>query len=197
MTNTQMINSLAMSASNNEDAFAELYMAIDSQFSRIVSGYLNKNNLTGFNFDIDDYLSATAQAMWESVEGYDSEKGSFLARVTTFANYRMKAITDFNLARKRFDKSKQSYSFDELFESEAFDLEADENSTEAEKLVSEFVKNDKDGIVIEIMSAVTDSKVRNNAFTKHFGQYGATERKRVQRVRERLQAYLTSNGVSI
>lgn len=197
MTKTEMINELAMKASKDSNAFNELFLAVEPQFEKIVNSYLIKNNLYGFNFDHADYISATGQAMWECVEGYDSKKGDFMPRVAIFARNRMKEISDYNLAGKRFNKNKATLSFEELFESEEFDLEATDNSTDTEKMIYEFIKTDKDSQIIEILMATSDTKLRNSAFTKLFGQYGATERKKVQRARERLQAHLTSNGVLI
>lgn len=139
-----MINQLAKEALTGDFGFTVLYNTVENQFKAIVNSYLLKNNLTGFNFDTADYISAVGQAMWESLAGFDVTKGDFMPRVVLFARNRMKGITDFNLASKRFDKSKQSISYDELFESEEFDLEdkdAEMNSTET--LVSDFIKADK------------------------------------------------------
>ncbi|GAB6153687.1 hypothetical protein JCM17380_24370 [Desulfosporosinus burensis] len=214
MTNTEMINGLAMNASKDGGAFNELFLAVEPQFQKIVDSYLIKNNLTGFNFDQADYISATGQAMWECVAGYDSAKGNFMPRVAIFAFKRMKEVTDYNLAGKRFNKAQSAVSYDQLFGMEEFainfkfdnedylsasnpDIEVTDESNETEQLINEFIKHDKDGEVIEILLSTNDTKLRNSRFVKLFGQYGATERKKVQRARERLQTHLTSNGVLI
>lgn len=189
---------MAMESTTGGNAFTELYNIIEPQFKSIVDSYLTKNNLIGFNFDRADYVSALGQALWECIGGYDSSKGDFMPRLVLFARKRMKEITDYNLASKRFDKNKQAVSYESLFESEEFDLKDDSAEiSDTQKLINDFIKTDKEGTVIEILLQVTDTKLRNSAFTKYFGKYTATERKKVQRVRERLTAHLTSNGVFI
>lgn len=193
-----MINQLAHEATIEVTGFTALFTTIQPQFKRIIESYLIRNNLTGFNFPVADYESAVGQALWESLKGYDIEKGDFMPRLVLFARKRMKDTTDYNLAAKRFDKSKQALSYEELFEAEEFDLEdvnAEMNDTA--KLISDFISRDKDGMVIRILTSTSDSKLRKVAFITHFGKYEATERKRVQRVRQRLQEYLTSYGVFI
>lgn len=193
-----MINQLAQEAKTEETSFTSLYNLVESQFKSIADKYLIRNNLTGFNFEVADYISAIGQAMWEAIKDYDSTKGDFMPRAVAFANKRMKDTTDYNLASKRYDKSKQVISFDLLFEAEEFDLEdKDAQINETAKLVSEFVANDKDGMVIRILTSTSDTKLRKSAFIQYFGKYEATERKRVQRVRERLQAHLKTSGVFI
>lgn len=198
MKKNELINQMAIESTTGGSAFIDLYNMIEPQFKSIVDGYLTKNNLLGFNFDKADYLSAIGQALWECIGGYDSSKGDFMPRLVLFARKRMKEITDYNLASKRFDKSKQAVSYESLYESEEFDLKYDSTEiNDTQKLIADFIKMDKEGKVIEILLATSDSKLRNNAFTKLFGKYTATERKKVQRVRERLTAHLTSNGVFI
>ena len=198
MTKTTVINQLAQESKTEGTAFTTLYTTVEPQFKSIVGKYLMRNNLTGFNFETADYISAVGQAMWEAIKDYDMTKGDFMPRAVSFANKRMKDTTDFNLASKRFDKSKQVISFDLLFEAEEFDLEdKDAQIDETAKLVSEFVSTDKDGMVIKILTSTSDSKLRKVAFIQHFGKYEATERKRVQRTRERLQAHLKNSGVFI
>ncbi|MCW6094604.1 hypothetical protein LAV60_15640 [Clostridium sporogenes] len=198
MNKNEMINQLAMEVITGERTFTELYNMVEPQFNQIVDSYLIRNNLTGFTFDKADYISATGQALWECLTGYDSSKGDFMPRLTTFARKRMKEITDYNLASKRFDKSKQVVSYEQLFESEELDLE-DENSeiNDTQKIINDFIKTDKYGQVVRILASTKDQKLRNKSFTEYFGQYTATERKKVQRVRERLLAHLTQNGVFI
>lgn len=198
MTKTEMINQLAYEATVDVTAFTALFTTIQPQFKSIIDSYLIRNNLTGFNFDKADYESAIGQAMWESLKGYDIKKGDFMRRLVLFSRKRMSDITDYNLAAKRYDKTKQSVSFDQLFEAEEFDLE-DTNSgaNDTAKLISDFIATDKDGLVVKILTSTSDSKLRREAFITYFGKYEATERKRVQRVRERLLAHLTSNGVFI
>ncbi|MPM50117.1 hypothetical protein SDC9_96852 [bioreactor metagenome] len=198
MKKSEMFNKLAMAVLNGEESFSELYKKAEPEFTIIIENYLMRNNLFGFTFDISDYMSATGQALWESLEGYDSNKGDFMPRFVLFARMRMKEVTDYNLASKRFDKSKQSVSYEQLFEAEEFDLE-DVNAefSDTKNLLKEFIQKDKDGKVIEILLSTTNRKLRHSAFTKLFGKYEATERKKVQRAKERLQVHLTSNGVFI
>lgn len=192
------INQLAVKAVKDSVAFTELYNTIEDQFKGIVENYLFRNNLAGFNFDTADYLSAVGQAMWECLEGYDIEKGDFMPRLVMFARKRMKEITDYNLASKRFDKTKQAISFEQLFESEEFQIEATNDCfNDTYKIILDFIKADKEGTVIEILLSTSDSKLRNAAFRKLFGKYTATERKKVQRTRERLVAHLTQYCVFI
>lgn len=194
----EMINGLAVESINGGYAFTKLYEVVETQFKNILSSYYIKNNLTGFSFDDSDYISAIGQYLWEAVNSYDSSKGDFMPRLVSFARNRMSMVTTKNLREKRFDKSKQTYSFEELYESAEFEIEdTTDVFNDTEKLVRDFIKKDKDGKIITVLMTITDVKTRNTAFTKLFGQYGATERKKVQRVRERLQAHLTSNGVFI
>jgi hypothetical protein len=198
MNKNTVINQLAVSAIADKTAFTDLYQAVEPQFKGMFNSYLIKNNLTGFNFDSADYISAIGQSLWESIVGYDSTKGDLMPRLVLYARRRMKDITDFNLAGKRFDKSKQVVSYELLFESEEFDLEDKEAGFgDTASLVSNFIKADKDGNIISVLTSTGDNKLRNEAFTNLFGKYEATERKRVQRVKQRLQAHLTSNGVCI
>lgn len=195
---TVTINELAFKAQKDELAFNELFTLLQPSFKKVIDSYFAQNNLTGFTFDRADYESITGQALWEAVKSYDITRGDIFSRFVIFAKRRMKEVTDYNLAGKRFDKSKQSLSFDELFESEEFDLEAPEDEHDSTySLIEKFIGSDKDGKVIEILVSTEDNKLRNTLFTKLFGQYGATERKKVQRVRERLAEYLSSNGVSL
>lgn len=197
MNKNIIINQLAVKAQEGGSAeFEDLYKAIEPQFDQIIKGYFFHNNLCNFTFDLADYISVIGQAIWEALDGFDIHKGDFMARVITFARRRMKGVTDYNLAEKRFDKSKQLYSFEELYESDKLDVKAPEKS-ELEILLRQFVKEDKDGDVIEVLLTTTGSKARNKAFTKLFGQYGAKERKRVQRTRERLQDFLTKNYIYV
>lgn len=196
--NNLTINQLAQEAKTEGTAFTELYNMVSKEFKNIVGRYLVRNNLLGFDFARADYESSVGQAFWEAIKDYDITKGAFMPRATVFANKRMKEVTDYNLASKRFSKSKQVVSFDLLFEAEEFDLEdKDSQINDTAKLVSEFVNSDKDGMIIKILTSTADNKVRKEAFINYFGKYEATERKRVQRVRARLQEHLNNSGVFI
>lgn len=196
--NDALVNHLAMVAGKDTAAFNELYTLISPEFAVTVNDYLRMNNLSDFNFDKTDYISMAGQALWESLINYDSSKGDFMGRFNLFAKRRFKEVTDHNLAVKRFNKSKQVISYEELQETSNIDIE-DENARPdtANRAVKEFIKIDKDGKVIEILISTSDTKLRSAAFTKLFGQYGATERKKVQRTRERLRKSLTESGIYV
>lgn len=194
----EMINQLAQESKTEESAFTTLYTSIEPQFNNMVYGYFRKHNLGNFNFEVADYISAIGLAMFEAIKDYDSTKGDFMPRLAIFAQNKMKDVNNYNLASKRFDKTKQVISFDQLFEAEEFDIE-DESAqvTDTAKLVSAFVNSDKDGEIIKILTSTSDNKVRKELFIAQFGKYEATERKKVQRVRARLQDYLNNSGVFI
>lgn len=198
MRNYKLVNELAMRVQEDKTVFNELYLLVEPEFKLIVEDYMVRMNLVGFNFDRADYVSIVGQAFWESLDGYDSEKGNFMNRLVLFARKRMKEVTDYNLRKRRFDKSRQTVSYEELFESEEFDIETgDVEINETQKIINNFIKSDKEGKVVEILLATSDNKLRNKAFTQLFGQYGATERKKVQRVKERLEAQLLKNGIYV
>jgi len=195
MNKNIIINQLAVKAQEGgEMEFNELYKAIEPNFNKILKNYFFQNNLNNFTFDNADYLSAIGQAIWEALEGFDINRGDFMARVITFAKKQMKCVTDFNLAQKRFDKTKLPYSFEELYEKSEYDLIEPEN-TDVEMLVNQFIQQDKEGKVIDILWSVKGSKARNKALSDFYGKYESTERKKVQRVRDRLKNFLAQNCI--
>lgn len=198
MNKNIIINQLAVKAQNGGTTeFEDLYRALEPQFNNIIEHYFFKSSLKGFTFDKADYISAIGQAIWDSLKGFDVNKGDFLGRVIIFSRHRMKSVTDYNLAGKRFDKTKQTYSIEELYESDEFDIASPEENG-LESLLKQFIKKDKDGEIIKILWVVSDSKTRHEALAKLFGgQYAAKERKRVQRVRERLQKFLQINCIYV
>lgn len=200
----ELANKLAVEnlrESEKQFLFSELYQAIEPKFDSMVRAYMVKNNLIDFNFDKTDYISAIGQAMMDAVKQYDMTKGDFMPRLTVFARKRMSNVTEYNLAEKRFDKSKQTYSYEELHESAEFDIEDfrySEDAMEVFKAINDFIKTDKEGELIKILYLVTSQSARRQAFEWYFGgAYGSAERKRVQRVRQRLQQHLKNNGVFI
>lgn len=198
MLDNEIINNLATQALKDKNSFRELFLAVEPQFNGIVDNYFLKNNLTNFNFERADYLSALNYAVWESLEDYDSSRGNFMPRLITFAINRMRDITDYNLASRRYCKDKKLISYEQIFGSKEYDLQNyDDDFKETEQLIYDFIKKDAEGEVINILISTNSSKLRRVALIELYGQYTDKERKRVQRVRERLKQHLLDNGVYI
>lgn len=205
MSRDLLINQLANDLSTKEMTkrewelhFEKLYTEVYSTFDSIIRAYIVSKNLTGFSFDVNDYISILGQSLMESIKGYSMYKGDFMARLRCFANKRFKNITQYNLAEKRFDKKKQVYSYEELPESAEFAMEDEITNSDTPHLIGEFIKQDKDGEVIKLLYMYTGAAERRQALENYFGgEYNSAARKRVQRVRERLAKHLSSNGVSI
>lgn len=198
----QLANELStkgMSKKEWELNFEKLYAEVYPMFDSIIRTYMLSRNLTGFTFDMTDYISILGQSLVESVKGYSIHKGDFMGRLRTFANRRFKNVTQYNLAEKRFDKKRQVYSFEELPESAEFTMEDFITiDSDTPKLIGDFIKQDKEGEVIKLLYMYSGAVARRQALENYFGgEYNSAARKRVQRVRERLAKHLSSNGVLI
>jgi len=192
------INKLASLAQKGNDyALSDLYEKTSSTFAQILNDYKAKNNLLDFSFDDSDYYSAIGQALWEAVKEYDIHKGNFMSRLTIFARNRMKEITDINLAQKRTDLSQGTYSTEVLFEKDEFDIVDTDSNSDLEGLIADFIKTDKHGQVISILMSSNTQDLRREQFIEYFGKFGATERKWVQRTKERLKKYLAENELFV
>lgn len=206
-----MINGLAHRVANEvltvtekNDLYTELVLNLNSDVKQIVKSYLTQRGIVAYNIDSANYESAVMfEGITNALNGYDMNKGDFVARLKRFSGAWLS-----NQFRKDFSKtsvefSTKAVSFDMLYESEEFDIEDSTVQVDnletltTEKAISNFIKTDKDGQVIAILSSIAGQKDRNSAFTAYFGKYEATERKRVQRVKERLENYLISNGIAI
>lgn len=181
--------------------FMDLYNLIFPQFENIVYAYMTKNRVKGFNFDDKDYFSILGQSISEAIEGYDITKGEFLARVRSFAYRRFNNVTQYNLAKKRFDKTKQTFSFEELYDRGEFEVEdtnVDDKYRDTLEVIKEFVEKDKEGAIIRILYAYPEGTTRRSALENYFGTtYGEAQRKKVERVRKRLKQHLQNYGVFI
>lgn len=198
----QLANDLStkeMTKRERELYFEKLYAEVSPMFDSIIRAYMVSKNLTGFSFDMSDYISILGQSLIESIKGYSMYKGDFMGRLRCFANKRFKNVTQYNLAEKRFDKKRQAYSYEELPESAEFAIEDEiTNDSETPQLIGEFIKQDKEGEVIKLLYMYPGAIARRQALENYFGgEYNSAARKRVQRVRERLAKYLSLNGVSI
>lgn len=192
------LSSKEMTKQEREQTFEKLYVELSPMFGHIINGYMMKANLTGFNFDMNDYISILGQSVVESVQGYSILKGDYIARLRAFSYKRFKNVTQYNLAEKRFDKKKQVYSFDELPENAEFAVEDLTVDKETPQLISQFIKGDKEGEVIRLLCMNIGSSKRKQALESYFGgEYNSAARKKVQRVRERLAKHLALNGISI
>lgn len=209
MDKDTVINELAyrladttLSGRKRDELLTDLYNILFPDFENIINSYMVRNNLTGFTFDLSDYHSALGQSIMEALKNYDIQKGDYVARLKSYAYKRFRNVTQGNLADKRFDKSRATYSVEEMFDNPDINLR-DINTlsyeyTETFRLVSEFISKDKEGKIIEIIYAYPHGEARKFALEKHFGKpYEAYERKKVQRVRERLAKHLAENGVFI
>ncbi|OAA90889.1 hypothetical protein [Clostridium ljungdahlii] len=190
-----------MSKIEREWLFTDLYVAVQPEFSKIIRRYFTKKNLLGFTFDVTDYESRFAQIIQDAITDFDKNKGTFMALLCAYADIQFKDITRYNLAQKRFDMKQRACSFDELFEGNGVDIEdlGQANLLECDtalSIIKEFIKTDKEGQIISILASCGNKNDRKEMLKDYFnGKYGATERKKVQRVRERLAKNLLSSGI--
>jgi hypothetical protein len=204
--NHKLLDELAMDSRQNEASFDRLYNELKSYFNLWVDNEQINMKVRHKGFDRAEYLSACSLAVWDATKGYDIEKGNFYARAEFFAKRKMKNVTVYNLRQKRFNADCNTVSLDDLTEDDEvnnadYSRTVIENGMVAlgatESLIRKFMEDDKDHEIIDILLTKSGQAEKNEAFTVLFGQYGATERKRVQRARERLKKFLTSNGVNI
>lgn len=165
--------------------FEDLYSRVTPMFNKYYNQYINNNNLKKRNFDIDDYRSRYNMSIYEAVFGYDMNKGDFLSRVWYFAHRQFKATTSYNFATKRFNANLEY--LDELH----IDLTncniSDKIGKTMFEVVEEFIEADTHGEIIKILLTTEVRAERSQLLSEYFGgSYGVSERKKVQRTRERL-----------
>lgn len=208
MNKREMINGLAhrlsnevMTKSERNNIFADLLEALNNDIFMIARNYVIDKSISNYNISLDDYISNLSyEGIQNALMGYDQAKGDFIARLKVVGKKWMsnQFRTDFAQKSSFCTKAK---SLDEMMENEGFDVQDETDDftfgieSPVARLIAEFVKSDKDGQVIAILASTDGQSARNVALTNLFGKYTATERKRVQRVRERLENYLISHEV--
>lgn len=205
-----MVNNLAHRLSNevldNKEMnflYTELVGLIHKDLVQIVDNFLRQKDLINkYTVDSAIYESIVfTKGLEKSIEGYTKTKGDFLSRVKKFSKAWLCNQVRLDIAEKTIHQL-QTDNYDLLFESEKINpscelFDSEDEESETVQTIEEFIANDKEGEVIRILIEVEGQKERNVAFTKFFGKYTATERKKVQRAKQRLQAHLLNIGVCI
>lgn len=163
--------------------FIHLYQLVKPFYKDFYGAYVLQKNLSRNNFDSSDYESAYCIAIYDSLKGYDINKGSFAGRVCHFAYIRFRSVTAYNFAKVRHSlKQIDIIDWDKLT---IVDKENHSNLLKMNIILDEFIFTDKHGKVVEILLD-NKGKERRNALVRYLGSYGARERKIVQRTKERL-----------
>lgn len=184
-----------MLAKEDECYFTELYQLVSGNFPRIVNQFLLENNLKGYNFDKQELESLCGEALWDCLKTYDSSKGSLMNTLNRYAKFKMFKHTRQLLGKKRFNIEHAELTAEVALDKQLPVVEDFSLPEDVFDIVEQFVAEDVDGQVIYILYTAIDSKDRRTRLKEYFGKYSHAERKRVQRVRERLSEYLYHNGI--
>lgn len=211
MTKKETINRLAhrlsnevMTTAERNHIFTDLMEALQTDIFMIAKNFIVDKCISNYNISLDDYISNLSyEGITNALMGYDQNKGDFIARLKIVGKNWMSNQFRKDFSKKCMASSTKALSLDELMEEDGIQLtdETDDYTVGTTNLIGsligDFIKSDKDGQAIAILASIGSQKARNTALTNLFGQYTATERKRVQRARERLEKYLLSNGVQV
>ena len=201
MTTDELAHTLSMcevTKSEYEYLLGILFDRVMKNYKKVVNSFFMDRKYDKSTFDVFELQSAYSKALMRSIKGYDKEKGGFQARLNTFAYQEFVILARYIFAKKRY--SGDSYiCFEESENADlcVTDMEESFFTTSIVGLINDFIAADKEGRVIEILMENKKREYRRQAFTEFYGSYGEKERKRVQRVKERLRNFLLDNGVSL
>ena len=175
-----------------------LYQKSLKNFKKTVNSFFLDRKYSSRGFDENDLLSAYSLAFMRAIKGYDMSKGSFIARLSTFAMQEYVNLARYVMAKKRYGDGSVPESYEESLKVESCNtIELDELfSPTISTLIKEFIGADKEGKVISILLENSRQEDRRIAFEEFYGTYKDRERKRVQRTKERLKGFLSNNGVT-
>ncbi|MFT8313307.1 MAG: hypothetical protein ABF633_03515 [Clostridium sp.] len=207
--NKEMVNNLAHKLSNEvlsdtekQFAYTDLVNELLPLVPKLTDYFIRNNDISDLKINEDDYNSRIVfEGVTHSIKGYNKAMGDFTARFKFFSIAWLKSQRNLDMAKKTLATLKAD-NYDLLFESEKINptCELDDSVDEIPDtltVIEEFIATDKEGQVIAILIDVQGQKERNEAFARLFGKYTATERKKVQRAKQRLQAHLQKIGVCI
>ena len=207
--NKEMVNNLAHKLSNEvlndtekQFAYTDLVNELLPLVLKLTDYFIRNNDISDLKINEDDYNSRIVfEGVTHSIKGYNKAMGDFTARFKFFSIAWLKSQRNLDMAKKTLATLKAD-NYDLLFESEKINptCELDDSVDEIPDTltaIEEFIATDREGQVIAILIDVQGQKERNEAFARLFGKYTATERKKVQRAKQRLQAHLQKIGVCI
>lgn len=166
--------------------FMDLYTEVYPVYNIFLQGYVKGKVAIDLSIDNAMFTTAYHDSLMSAVQGYDGSKGDFIPRLLFYAKQRINGVLRYHTTNKR----KQEVLVSEFDEVGVLDKYFDEVSPMLGADINRFIETDKHGAIIKIQLLYSNTKDRNIAYTKYFGQYGTRERKIVQRTKERLKKSL-------